>query len=151
MIKKRLWDEKLIVPESSEKTVKVFLFEDFFIRIEEKNGRLDKVLILGHDVIDLTKFNILEFLYQKMNTEQYIKSYNVNKDIYEYKNNNVYIVSIMTIESLMSFKYTESLNLISFAFENESVALMFLKTLEDLRFRLKEEKIKEISKETEDS
>ena len=42
----------------------------------------------------------------------------------------------MTLESLQNFKYTEKLNLLTFAFEKESIALLFLSYLENLRFKL---------------
>ena len=133
MIKKREWDESLLKPEDNTQILK---FEDFYVRIKKENKKIKEAFILGHKVIDFKKFNIVELTYQKLPTKIYLKTHNINTDIYEYENDIVYLVSIMTLEALQNFKYTEKLNLLTFAFEKESIALLFLSTLEDLRYKL---------------
>ncbi len=139
MIKKIEWKEEKEKWLQQGDGVHIIKFEDFYIRTEyatEDNEMiLKKAYILGNKIIDLSDFNILELTFQSMPTDIYIKSHNINNDIYEYKTDMIYLISIMTIESLQRFKYTENLNLLTFAFEKESTALLFLSTLEDIRIK----------------
>jgi len=149
MIKKINWDESLIHPKKDENVI-VLNFGDFYLRVEKEDNKIKKVLLLGHNVIDLRDYNILELTFQKMYKEIYIESQSIDTEIYQYDCEVISIVSILTVESLMAFKYTESINLISFAFEEESIALMFLKTIEDLRFQMKEQELLELANDIEE-
>jgi len=133
MIKKREWSEDILKLEENVQNLK---FEDFYIRIKKEENRIKEAVILGHTAIDFTKFNIVELTFQKMPTKLYLESHEINNDIYEYDSDMIYLVSVLTLESLQNFKYTEKLNLLTFAFEKESIALLFLSTLEDLRFKI---------------
>ena len=134
MIKKIEWDKSELEIKDDEK---ILNFEDFYIKtkINDKD-EIKETYILGNKIIDFTKYNIVELTFQKMPKNTYLETHNIDTDIYEYKADTLYLVSIMTVESLQSFKYTEKLNLLTFAFEKESTALLFLSVLEDLRFKL---------------
>jgi len=141
MIKERNWDQHLLDQKEDKK---ILTFEDFYLIKKIKNNKIEEAFVLGHNIIDLKKMNIIEMVFQKMPTEYYMKTHNINKDIYEYNTEFVYLVSIMTLESLQNFKYTENLNLLTMAFERESYALLFLSSLEDLRFNFWLENIKNL-------
>jgi len=145
MIKERTWKEEDFFKSSSDQ--KILNFEDFYLSTKFKDGKLDEIFILGNTILDFKKLNIVELVFQKMDTNTYIEVFDINQDIYEYDSNIVYLVSLMTVESLHSFKYTDNLNLLTFAFEKESVALLFLSILEDLRYKLKNQRIKELKKD----
>ena len=134
MIKKYEWDKEKWL-KIDENTV-IIQFEDFYIRTEKENDKIKNVYILGNKVIDFTKFNVIELTYQKTYKDIYFETHNINKEIYDYESDILHLVSIMTLESLQNFKYTEKLNLLTFAFEKESIALLFLSYLENLRFKL---------------
>jgi len=133
MIKKREWTKDILKLEENVQNLK---FEDFYIRIKKEENKIKKAVILGHTAIDFTKFNIVELTFQKIPTKLYIESHEINTEIYEYNSKMIYLVSILSLEALQNFKYTEKLNLLTFAFEKESIALLFLSTLEDLRYKL---------------
>jgi len=57
-----------------------------------------------------------------------------------------YTVSILTIDALRSYKYTDTLNFPSFAFKTRVNSLNFITVLDEYRYLMKEKYFKNIKK-----
>jgi len=123
--------------------------EEYILYWDEKNN---KIIILGNKAIDLSNIHILELTYK----HEYFKrvksdiDLNIYNEFKDFKDDDIiYTVGLLTLEALISYKYTETLKLLTFYFKKKENALLFLDTLETLRI-LQEKIIFESKKETKE-
>jgi hypothetical protein len=101
---------------------------------EEKLDLDSKLIIFGEKTTELNLLNILKLITEKENSEKISKDFELKKDYPSI----IYTVSFLTLDSLRSYKYTETLNLPSFIFKSREESIKFLIYIDELKYNVKE-------------
>jgi len=107
---------------------------DYFFYVSEKND----ILLGGINLINLQLLHPILFTYQlkfvdKLNgkEKEHLEEY-FNLD--QAKNNEIYSVGLITLNSLRNFKYSENLNILSLYFTNKEDAFIMQDMLERFKY-----------------
>ncbi len=97
-----------------------------------------EVLLGGINLIKLSELHPILFTYQlkflnklSKKEKEYFENY-FNQDLV--KNNEIYTVGLITLNSLRNFKYSENLNILSLYFINKEEAFIMQDILERFRY-----------------
>ena len=116
--------------------------EDIIVKIGDYylfKSKENKVLLGGVNLIDLNSLQPMLFTYQlkfynKLNqTDQEFFNESFNNDLI--KNDEIFSVGFITMNSLRKFKLTENLNILTLYFNNKEEAFILLDILERFKFK----------------
>jgi len=112
-----------------KKYKKVIKVENYYILYDGEN-----IYIGGSIIGNLAKLNIFLFSYQIRRGKDLIDDMGEDSPIEFEEDEILYTVSMITHEGILAHKYVGELKMISFFFEKQSSALIWISLLEKLRF-----------------
>jgi len=119
---------------NNDKIKEITQVGDYFFYVSEKND----ILLGGINLINLQLLHPILFIYQlkfvdKLNgkEKEHLEEYfNLNQA----KNNEIYSVGLITLNSLRNFKYSENLNILSLYFLDKEDAFITQDMLERFKY-----------------